>query len=110
MTVLRTLIAARKLIENPDDWWDGKLFDLSKHYMGKHCMVTAINRVCRGNDESCYPAMKSIADCLGGWGNTSISYFNDNHTHAEVLAVFDRAIENETDISVFNPERELVNG
>lgn len=52
------------------------------------CMMAAISAVLEPND-----AIYSAVQILNKYTSQSIAGFNDTHTHAEVLAFLDRAIE-----------------
>lgn len=91
---LQVLIDARKLIERPENWWDGKRGspagprDCASTAMRgdgdpRHGEYEAHRRFCIANDlDRDFPYSSTMA-------------FNDTHTHAEVLAAFDRTIEAE---------------
>lgn len=85
MNTKDALIAARKLIENPDDW-----SNYGWGRGGKRCAAHAIADA-TGLDSSwsAHPAYRKVADAMGC---SPIGTWNDNHTHAEVLAAFDKAI------------------
>ena len=93
-TTLQILTEARALIERPENWAK-RSYGLNG---GPMCAVGAIWRAGNYNHE----IVETMNEMCGG-----LSFFNDNHEHAEVLALFDRAIEAErakerpTDISVF---------
>ena len=108
-----TLIAARKLIENYDNWTQGKLHrPAGSLYPDRYCMLGAINEV-DGEYEG--KAVNMLADTIqkeyypqstatsgmspttkGKW---SITSFNDalgrrtETQHKAVLKMFDKAIE-----------------
>jgi hypothetical protein len=85
-SVVEVLQKARALIEKPENWTQGEF----KTTDGRFCSVGALNEACPGcNDvwERAYDPLQSVA------GGGSVSAFNDTHTHAEVLAAFDKAIE-----------------
>lgn len=91
----KVLIDARKMISSPSDW--------CQHYANgtSICAVHAIQRAvrlyrpdgCRGELE--LEAISSLGKAMGlpkpGTGSDE-GRWNDTHTHAEVLAAFDRAI------------------
>lgn len=91
-TVLETLEAARKLIEKPKSWTRGEYardcngdpVDFTSSTAACWCSSGALHVV--GGDPL---ARRLLYETVGG----SLVYFNDNHTHAEVLAAFDAAIE-----------------
>lgn len=84
------LIAARKLIEKPENW-------SRKPICGAHCAQTAIRNTVSCFDD-CRPALQLFAEAAAIHDYTSITQiwaWNDalDRTHSEVLAAFDRAIE-----------------
>lgn len=89
-TALQILIAARALIEKPENWCKGE------YQKGDACCALgAIHRV--KNENPCVfsdsgPEYSALCIAMDG---ASINYFNDIHTHAEVIAAFDKAIEAE---------------
>lgn len=85
MDTLTILIEARKLIESPKHWCQGKL-----HYGGAHCSIGAIDRVTHG----AYFGSPAIVALVTAIGFPLISVWNDHprRKHSEVLAAFDKAI------------------
>jgi hypothetical protein len=88
MSVLETLIKARALIEKPEMWAGSD----SALGLGTNCATTAI-----GQSYAAHTAF-AVANSLptvqqGAFG--AVIDFNDTHSHAEVIAAFDRAIEAE---------------
>ena len=95
MTPLETLKAARQLITDPAKWTQGWL---ARNALGEHADVDSssavcfcsIGALCRVGSVAYYGAQRilerNISDGL------SLGWFNDTHTHAEVLALFDAAI------------------
>jgi hypothetical protein len=87
MTTREQLIEARKLIEKPENWAKGGR-QLSEP--GRECAVTALSIVTgcpAARDTDAYRRLARLARPL------SVSEFNDTHSHAEALDLFDRAIE-----------------
>lgn len=88
MTVISDLRAARALIEDRANWAQGDNTGdpgyLITRAVAPWCAGTALHGV--GADHSAYQALREAI------GNNSIADWNDSHTHAEVLAGFDRAI------------------
>lgn len=101
MNTIEVLKAARELISNPARWTQGAF---AKDVIGKQVAFDDPSAVCwcaRG-------AMYVIGDRSGlatdGWralraaiqgsldSDLCVSSFNDSHTHAEVLALFDATI------------------
>jgi hypothetical protein len=90
--VLQTLKSARALIADEANWCQGRVFDGHKC-----CAVGALRKVTEGVRFPCSRnKLRWLAqiqlEALLTHGYTALSYFNDTHTHAEVLALFDRAI------------------
>lgn len=94
MTTLEILRAARKRIELPEHWCQNRMAHDSQL------------RGCDALDEQAvawcaYGALQPDPDDAGldalaiAMGTKLVSRFNDSHTHAEVLAAFDRAIVSE---------------
>ena len=83
---LDALLAARKLIENPEHWRQGPSSDTC------FCAMGALGHVATGTD-ALWEAQQALYGALPERGG--IANFNDNHSHAEVLALFNRAIEAE---------------
>lgn len=98
MTPLETLKAARQLISDPAKWTQRFMArDADKHptYVGSKsadcwCSMGAICHVvgglCQSDGEA---ALAALGATIGG---KNVVRFNDTHTHAEVLALFDAAI------------------
>lgn len=98
MTTVEILIAARALITPPDKWTQG---EIARDDEGNATSPTAMDAVC-------WCAQGAIAKVAGGHyligafyardtlrkvAGNKVFNFNDGHTHAEVLAALDRAIE-----------------
>lgn len=88
-TTLQVLTDARKLIELPENWWDGRSSDRGVGG-NKQCAIEAIDRL--ADEDTFYSACRALKNIVG----ESITHFNDNHPHAEVLAAFDKAIAAES--------------
>lgn len=86
MTTLEVLIAARKLIERPEHWRQGGgSLDGAPPYCALNALSVAI-----GQSE---PLANSAYTCLAKLtGRYRVADFNDNHSHEQVLNLFDRAI------------------
>jgi hypothetical protein len=76
MTTKDRLIAGRNRIEDPANWGQGMSFDRP----GTRCAAEAVGSH-RG-------AEAALREAMG----QPVTAFNDSHTHAEVLAAYDRAI------------------
>ena len=95
MTPLETLKAARQLISDPAKWTQGwfarnalgELVDVDSSSAVCFCSIGALCRVeSAAYSEAKRTLERNISDGL------SLGWFNDTHTHAEVLALFDAAI------------------
>lgn len=102
MDALETLIAARDLITPPERWTTGfrarfenrMLCDPRDPDAVCFCAVGAIHKFCydeRWTDTSAFKLLRLGMDPTMDY--VDIARWNDTHTHAEVLAAFDRAIE-----------------
>lgn len=89
MSVKADLIAARKLIEKPENWTQGE-YRGHENGMVTYCLVGAIHYVNENYFDCAYEAMQKFMDM-------SLENFNDTHTHAEVLELLDRAITAQTE-------------
>lgn len=102
MTVREHLIAAKALIDTPEKWAQGELARDANNDPVSMFSEKAV----------CFCAMGAVYKVPVGWKNTAeilkkldaaaaekanqawnIASFNDKATHAEVMQVFDRAIE-----------------
>lgn len=88
MTTLEILIAARKLIERPENW-SSRGWGSGRRRCALHAIKSAAGRNKWAAQMAAERAIETTIgiNCLGA--------FNDSHTHAEVLAAFDRATEAE---------------
>jgi hypothetical protein len=91
MTPSEILTAARELISVPERWTQG---DYAKDKDGRSCLEDDEGAVCYCSVGAISKvrfssvALEFLAREAGGY----IPDFNDTHTHAEVIAAFDRAI------------------
>ena len=105
MTPLETLKAARQLITDPAKWTQGELArdaEGNVSYVGSEsatcwCLMGAIFHVVRADKPTAADARRSHSDAAlellsAANRKKSVVRFNDTHTHAEVLALFDAAI------------------
>lgn len=98
MTTKEILIAARKLIEKPEHWTQrafatneiGNPTIPGARTAASWCAEGAVRRV--GGDCLATYVVRDLERACGWQG---VLTFNDSHTHAEVLAAFDRAIESQ---------------
>ena len=90
-SVRDVLIAARKLIEKPEDWFHHGY----EEWNGRHCLVTAARLAAEKPNgltdwDKCWAAKVAlqavIMDDLIDWND------HPGRTHAEVLRAFDKAI------------------
>lgn len=94
MTPLEKLVLARAIIEEPESWTQGSYArdakgnpTLEDYHDGVcFCMAGACRLAC---------ANTSLLHCALPFGSACVPQFNDSPTttHADVLAVFDRAID-----------------
>ena len=93
MTTVEVLRAARALIDTPEKWGQGDgLCD-----RGLRCAAIAVWDA-QGIVAGSTLAHRALAQAMGldaAYSCGVIFDFNDSHTHAEVMAAFDRAIANE---------------
>lgn len=82
MTAREQLQAAKALIDSPEKWASSEI-QLRK----RHCAVTACARVGAFYGSDARSALTAPLPCTEG-----LAEFNDTHSHAEVMALFDRAI------------------
>ena len=102
MNVLETLISARVLILNPNNWTqhvmardaEGYRKNAQDNYACQFCSLGAIARM-GGVDfiSDGGEAVKGAVDALQSAMGMPVARFNDNHTHKEVMAAWDNAIE-----------------
>jgi hypothetical protein len=94
MSTVEILKAAKALITDEKNWAQGCIArSASGEEVGalnptacRFCAVGAIQKV--ATDESRIP----VIDILRSLAKGSVSFFNDSHSHAEVLSLFDLAI------------------
>lgn len=117
-----TLIAARERISEPEHWTQGRS---ARNAAGQavghnspdavaYCALGALAWAANwtvGRDPRSLTLYDQAAKALKGKEtNLLIGHFNDSHTHAEVLALFDRAIARLTPSSAEPPNGEPTNG
>lgn len=88
-TELDVLTAARKIIERPENW-------LGRCPENDEVPTCALGALLRARTQlRAEIDTQALANKIEEWaGITNIVAFNDTHSHADVLAVFDRAIAN----------------
>ena len=94
-TTVEVLRGARALIDSPSKWLKGSPVGRGTH---RNCAISALC-VARGveygspsisaKDTEAWPEYVALANACG---NKMVGDWNDSHTHAEVLALFDKAI------------------
>ena len=90
MTVKEQLIAAKALIDKPEKWCQGNAIDAQ----GRICASQALRTITGGGLADA--EYEALADAMAGPGSL-VCAWNDTHTHAEVIAAFDRAIAAQRD-------------
>ena len=100
-TALEILMKTRELIAEPEHWQQG-MYASNRDGFGtapsspsaiKFCVVGAFSRATRGLETEAGREAKDILRKFLGW--SSLIKYNDSHSHAEVLAALDGAIEQE---------------
>ncbi len=94
MTPTEVLQAARDLIADPDHWCQGALAWDGKRPVGPHdpeavawCVIGAIDAVASVHEAVTAKGMLQITTAC------PLEFFNDGHSHGDVIAAFDQAIE-----------------
>lgn len=104
MNTLEVLIAARKVIEKPENWTQGTMVrDIYGEAIFIHssravcfCAMGALHKVIGDTSDEWLNVVDDAAATLASAARVdTVAGFNDIHTHAEVLALFDKAIETE---------------
>lgn len=95
------LIEARALLKNETTWYAGvaRSGPWREHF--HICAESAVDRVCLKNEDLEVYNEKLVIACLcklEKLAPSSVRIYNDSHTHAEVLRLFDLAIKGEKDI------------
>lgn len=90
--VARVLMRARERIADSNDWWDGS--EATVRDKRRLCLIEALG----GATHELRASSCSRRNCVEVVGNLipaplSIPAYNDSHTHEEVLALLDRAIQ-----------------
>lgn len=84
-STVEVLREARDLISYPERWTRGVFCD----ERGRRCATGAVWKATVTNPIN-HPAMTLLLRVVN---TPTVTGFNDSHSHAEVLAAFDRAIE-----------------
>lgn len=98
-TIKEVLIAARKKIEKPENWTQGTG---AKDIEGRYADADSPEAVCWCSMGALYAVTASMPgtyynqayEALRDVINDSIAMFNDTHSHADVIEIFDKAIAN----------------
>ena len=108
MTVTENLQAARDLITDSNKWTQ---FAVARNSNNESTTSRNPDAVCwcaLGALEYTHPRDQKSRDLLNimtyldSFMNGSVSIYNNNHTHEEVLAAFDRAIEASKEVELGN--------
>jgi hypothetical protein len=108
--MLRCLVESRKLIEREENWCVGYLHRMTFDGRQQHCAVGALQWGICVPGERCNPGESQLLDdalaFLAGFipayvkrstarrpAWDQVALYNNDHTHEDVLALFDRAIE-----------------
>ena len=102
MTELDCLVAARELISKEENWCQhaharskfGGKCDVDSNEAYAFCMQGAVFRILEVEPKYASNSKLDFSRKIFGLINDfNVVYFNDNHTHTEVLALFDATIE-----------------
>lgn len=99
MNAHEILKLARAKIERPENWTQGTYArDANRKKVGAKsekavCWCSLGALVVASGSDLYDPAVRSAMTQLGRINGQVVWCFNDTHTHAEVLAAFDKAIE-----------------
>jgi len=96
MTTKEVLEAAKKRIEDPVNWGQGAKYKYGVVRPGTECAMEAVGRVLEPDirrSPHTTAGYQQAENALKAAMGESPVYFNDDHTHAEVMEAFDRAIE-----------------
>jgi hypothetical protein len=88
MRTYEVLERALGLIEDERNWW--QCGNRATNTATGKCAVLAVGAALRGGEESSH-ALNALASLLDG-SHEAIAHFNDTHSHAEVVALFQKAI------------------
>lgn len=101
-TIYETLVAAKNLISNPDNWTQ-EAVARDSHGADTYslntdavcwCSIGALHKVTKNNSLVITSAAKHLRFVLEQEHKDydGIAHFNDSHTHAEVMAFWNKAI------------------
>jgi len=100
------LIKARQVIEKPEHWTqesyarDNAGASLADGYATEAvcwCSLGAIEKVTGLDNWDSYEAVSFLTEAMVDVPRQSVEDFNDNHSHSDVLALFDQAITKATE-------------
>ena len=106
--ITKVLEDARKLIEKPENWIQRAYYAINNEGKESYCASGALHLAAGAARITQQKEMRfSLVNGFAGFdaaeyfmrannidrNRSYVSHFNDNHTHAEILAAFDRAIE-----------------
>jgi hypothetical protein len=92
VTTLETLKAARAKIVNEDDWYQAPIDCPSSGYKRVDGRLRRCSGAAIADSGAPWPGGERVFKALEEFMQPDVPTFNDNHTHAEVLAAFDAAI------------------
>jgi hypothetical protein len=101
MSAKQLLVAARAVIEKPENWTqaayaregkDGRAVSTNHPDATCFCSIGAVYRAANDLGLPRSEALSALGEQADKYGYFTIHSFNDSHTHEEVLALFDDAI------------------
>jgi hypothetical protein len=92
MSPKEILIRARKLIEKPENWVRGHFYSGSAYCAVGSLFAAGIDYMGTYTQNPAYLALAKAMSVTATVIPGNVSRWNDDHTHAEVLAAFDCAI------------------
>jgi hypothetical protein len=81
------LVKAKSLIDTPEKWIQG---DAKVKYADGSCRYCSVGAIYEINSKGMVYLRSALININGG---DSVATYNDNHTHEEVMALWDKAIE-----------------
>jgi len=93
--IKQVLIKARELISKPENWTQRAVARTPEGHRTSALSTNAVCYCAMGALIKIYPlyqGSRHIGTLAKAMGTTDIAHYNDNHTHAEVLAMFDKAV------------------
>lgn len=94
MSVKEILIKAKELINTPEKWMQEDYHNDDKTCFCTIGAVAHVSGVCNGSAVKC-PATDYLRNAVESELKQfdTVAVYNDTHTHADVMAMFDKAIE-----------------